>query len=295
MNRPNSARSPRRAIAGVIAFAATAALLAGCAASGGDATTSGDSDIAIPAALAEKGVLTIGTSPIIGLPWTALDESTSANIGIDPEMGALIAEQLGLKVEFVDLGFDSLIPSLEAGRIDVIMSDMLDTPARQEVIDFVDYINGGDGMLVNASRDLNPATVDELCGLTVGALRGAAAHETLMGVECAAGNEIDIQLFPDTGAELIALTANRLDVAMGDPSTWGYLAAQQPEDYRSVGEIFNVGPLGIGVVKDSALVAAVKEALTRIIADGSYGKVLDGYGMPSDAHLAKATVNGKKD
>ena len=80
---------------------------------------------------------------------------------------------------------------------------------------------------------------------------------------------------------------------MGDPSTWGYLAAQQPEDYRSVGEIFNSGPLGIGIAKGSSLVEAVRAALDVLIASGEYGAVLQKFGMPDPAYLDKATVNGK--
>lgn len=287
-------RSARQIALSVLAGSAAALLVTGCTAAAESTAVVGDSGIAIPAELAEKGVLTIGTSPIIGLPWTAIDADDEENIGIDPDMARAIGAVLGLKVEFVDLGFDSLIPSLEAGRIDLIMSDMLDTPARQEVVDFVDYINGGDGMLVAASGDLNPSTVDDLCGLSVGALRGAAAHETLLGVECPADQPIDIQLYPDTSAELVALAAARIEVAMGDPSTWGYLAAQQPEEYRSVGEIFNVGPLGIGIVKDSELVATIQAAVEAIIANGDYAAVLEAYGMPADAYVTEVTVNGTK-
>ena len=283
----------RRAGMAIAAFVAGTLALTGCAPEASSTVSIDGSEIAIPAAIAEAGVLKIGTSPIIGLPWTALEDGTNKNIGIDADLGRAIGKVLGLKVEFVDLGFDSLIPSLEAERIDLIMSDMLDTTARQEVVDFVDYINGGDGMLVTAKGGLNPQTLDELCGLSVGALRGAAAHLSLQEVTCPADNPIDIQLFPDTNAELIALTSDRLDVAMGDPSTWGYLAAQQPEDYRSVGEIFNSGPLGIGIAKGSSLVEAVRAALDVLIASGEYGAVLQKFGMPDPAYLDKATVNGK--
>lgn len=283
-----------RKFVGIVAAAAAGALVfAGCAASPEATVTVDNNEVNIPASIADSGVLRIGTTPIIGLPWTALDEKTNENIGLDADLGRALGEVLGLKVEFVNLGFDSLIPSLEAERIDLIMSDMLDTTERQQAIDFVDYVNGGDGMLVQADSGLNPRLIDELCGYKVGALRGAAAHISLEGVECPADNPIDIQLFPDTNAELTALDSGRLDVAMGDPSIWGYLAAQEPELYRSVGDVFNSGPLGIGVMKDSSLVKAVKVALDKMIADGSYAEVLAKYSMPKDTYLSEAIINGK--
>lgn len=285
-------RSARKLGGTVVAVAIGALVFTGCAAPAATLTID-DNEVSIPASIAESGVLKIGTTPIIGLPWTALDEDTNENIGLDPELGRALGEVLGLEVEFVDLGFDSLIPSLEAERIDLIMSDMLDTKERQQAVDFVDYINGGDGMLVRADADLNPRVIDELCGYSVGALRGAAAHISLEGVECPTDNPIDIQLFPDTNAELTALDSGRLDVAMGDPSIWGFLAAQEPELYRSVGDVFNSGPIGIGVKKDSSLVEAVKVALDALIADGRYAEILEKYSMPTDTYLAKATINGE--
>ncbi|MBN9272333.1 MAG: transporter substrate-binding domain-containing protein, partial [Mesorhizobium sp.] len=52
------------------------------------------------------------------------DRSIDVYVGVEPEMAAEIAKRLGLKLEVNNLGFDSLIPSLEANRINIIMSDM---------------------------------------------------------------------------------------------------------------------------------------------------------------------------
>src|SRR5262245_15025232 len=52
-------------------------------------------------------------------------------VGLEPDMARALAEALGRPLEFVPYEWDNLIPALLAGRIDVIMSGMTVTPARQ--------------------------------------------------------------------------------------------------------------------------------------------------------------------
>lgn len=265
-------------------------MLSACVASP-TATSDSDGEAALPQSIAESGVLKVGTEPLVGMPWTALDENTNENIGIDPDIARALGEELGLEVEFVNLSFDSLIPSLEAGRIDIIMSDMLDTEERQGAVDFVDYVLGGDGLMVSADSKLDPASNDELCGTTVGVLRGAAAHITLEEVNCDGEEPIDLQVFPDVNALVTALDSARIEVASGDPSTWGYMALQEPDKYRVVGEVFNSGPLGIGVTKDSPLSSVISDALNRLIESGKYEEILASYGLGESAFMTEAAVN----
>lgn len=271
-------------------IAAAALTLSACAAN--PAATAGvDGEATLPSSIADSGVLKVGTEPLVGMPWTALEDNTNENIGIDPDIARALGEELGLKVEFVNLSFDSLIPSLEAGRIDIIMSDMLDTEERQGAIDFVDYVIGGDGLMVSANSKLNPASTDELCGTTVGVLRGAAAHITIEEVKCDSSAPIDLQVFPDVNALVTALDSARIEVASGDPSTWGYMALQEPEKYRAVGKVFNSGPLGIGVAKDSPMAAVISEALNALIENGKYQEILTSYGMGESTFMTEAAVN----
>ncbi len=274
-----------------ISLVAAAALTLSACAANPAATPGADGESALPSSIAESGVLKVGTEPLVGMPWTALEDNTNENIGIDPDLARALGEELGLEVEFVNLSFDSLIPSLEAGRIDIIMSDMLDTAERQGAIDFVDYVIGGDGLMVSASSKLNPESTDDLCGATVGVLRGAAAHITIEEVKCDGAEPIDLQVFPDVNALVTALDSARIEVASGDPSTWGYMALQEPDKYRAVGEVFNSGPLGIGIAKDSSLSSVISEALNGLIKSGKYQEILDSYGMSESTHMTEAAVN----
>ena len=56
--------------------------------------------------------------------------------GIEPMMAMAVGKMIGREVEFKELEWAQLIPALERGDIDVIMSGMSVTEARQQQVDF---------------------------------------------------------------------------------------------------------------------------------------------------------------
>lgn len=248
----------------------------------------------LPEAIKTSGVLVLGTTSSIGLPWTGIKEGTSdVYVGVEPDLAAEIAKRLGLKLEVNNLGFDSLIPSLEANRINFIMSDMLDTPIRQKKVDFVDHIMGGSAMLQKTGSDKKIASFDDICGLKASALRGSMESLSIekQSEKCVADGKpaIEAQLFP---AQITALSSSRTDVAMSDLIYVGMLAQKQPEQFTMVGEPFNFGPCGIAVPKDSPLGPLIAETLDAMIADGTYAKIMEQNGFVAQSHVTKAVING---
>jgi len=59
-------------------------------------------------------------------------------IGIDPELIERIAYELGKRVEYMDMNFTALIPALESGRVDVIISNISATEERKLVVNFTE-------------------------------------------------------------------------------------------------------------------------------------------------------------
>lgn len=254
----------------------------------------------LPEAIKASGVLVLGTTSSIGLPWTGIKEGTSdVYVGVEPDLAAEIAKRLGLRLEVSNLGFDSLIPSLEANRINIIMSDMLDTPVRQKKVDFVDHIMGGSAMMQKTGSDKKIASLDDVCGLKASALRGSMESLSIakQSEKCVAEGKpaIEAQLFPDTGAQITALNSNRTDVAMSDLIYVGMLSKKQPEQFTMVGEPFNFGPCGIAVPKDSPLGPLIAETLDAMIADGTYAEIMERNGFVPQSYVAKAVINGGED
>lgn len=76
--------------------------------------------------------------------------------GIDIAAGETIAQQIGRQAEFVEMPFNQLIPALQAGKIDIIMSGMTITPERNQLVSFSNpYLSAGQMAIIryaDASR-----------------------------------------------------------------------------------------------------------------------------------------------
>ena len=84
----------------------------------------------------DENKIIIGTSADFP-PFEYINDNGTI-VGFDVEMTTKILEAAGYTVEVKDISFDSLIPSLENGKIDVIAAAMTITEDREEQIDFSD-------------------------------------------------------------------------------------------------------------------------------------------------------------
>ena len=94
-----------------------------------------DGKIQIPAAEALGGnsVLKLGTNAAFP-PFEYVEGKNI--VGFDITMGQRIAKDAGVKLEVVDMAFDSLIPALQSGTIDFIAAGMSVNEERKKNVDF---------------------------------------------------------------------------------------------------------------------------------------------------------------
>ncbi len=111
-------------------------LLAAC--SGGEEaaapTQNGSESGSNPFGLIEAGVLRVGTEP--GYPPFEMKARDGSVIGYDMEIVEGFAAKHDLELEVVESEFDGLIPALQTGKIDLVISGMTIKPERAEVVDF---------------------------------------------------------------------------------------------------------------------------------------------------------------
>jgi polar amino acid transport system substrate-binding protein len=251
----------------------------------------------IPGTIQNSGKLILGTDATVGLPWTSTKEGTMDKfVGFDPELAAAIAAKLGLKLEVSTMGWDSLLPSLQADRVNFVMSGMSDTAEREKKIDFIVYAIGGSATLVKAQGTDNIKSHDDLCGLSVSSMRGSTDTATAVELsnKCVAAGKaaVNVQTFPGNDSQLAALSSGRSDAAFGDFNYFGLTALRLPEQFRLAGEPFNMGPVGIAVPKGSSLGPVILKTLNELIADGTYDKISKQYQLPEMARVSKAVLNG---
>jgi polar amino acid transport system substrate-binding protein len=77
-------------------------------------------------------------------------------VGFDIDLIREIGKLKGFDVEVIDISFDSLIPSLTTGNIDIIAAGMTITEERQKVVDFtIPYYSGDQSILVRKDSEFD--------------------------------------------------------------------------------------------------------------------------------------------
>jgi len=118
---------------------------------------------------------TTGTQP----PLNATNKAGDV-IGMDADIARIIAQQMGVKVKFKRMSFAKLLPALEAGRVDMVISSMTMTMERNSKVAFVGpYYVSGKGILTKTTHTAALQQGDGLntAGYRVAALRNSTSQQ----------------------------------------------------------------------------------------------------------------------
>ncbi|WP_405772988.1 ABC transporter substrate-binding protein [Streptomyces sp. NBC_01538] len=304
----------RLAAVGAIAVAG-ALLLTGCGDQtdkNSDSNSSAPSSSAplaakLPASIRDAGVVNVGSD--IAYPPVEYVEGGKA-VGIDPDIAAALGKQLGVKFEFQNGKFAQLIVGLQSKRFNVVMSAMNDTKDRQNGIDsdtgkkvgngidFVDYFTAGTSILVQKGNPKGIKSLDDLCGKVV-ALQKATTSEGIaraQSTKCTKDGKkaITLQTFDTDPEALLRLKQGASVADLNDFPVAAYNAKTSGggKDFEVVGEQIEAGPYGIGISKgDTELRDALQAAMSAIIKNGEYAKILEKWNV-ADGAVTESKVNG---
>jgi polar amino acid transport system substrate-binding protein len=130
-------------------------------------------------------------------------------IGFDIDLIKKILTDQGYTVEVQDIGFDSLIPALQTGKIDVIAAAMTIDAERKQQVDFsMPYYDSNQTVLVKVGANVNITTIEDLKNYTVGAQTGTTGWAWVNDTLVATGklnrdNFRSYDLYTDAVADLI--------------------------------------------------------------------------------------------
>ena len=241
-------------------------------------------------AIQNNGTLTVCAAFSTGNPPTYYTDSTNTPVGAEVEMAKWIADDLGLQVKYQDVAFASIIPALQAGKCDTIMSSLYIKAAREKVVDMIPYLMSGSKVAVKKG---NPKKVtgmdDSLCGLKVSAAVGKTA--TLQAQEqakqCKADGKADLTVVQtdQTTAAVQQLVNGQVDAYVGETPVVLYYQNKQQDAFETVGDEFGVIKVGAAVKKgNTALGKAIKNSFDKMNKSGDYKKILAKWHMSSLAY-----------
>nr|WP_260860049.1 ABC transporter substrate-binding protein [Streptomyces cupreus] len=243
----------------------------------------------LPADVRESGTLRIGSS--VGFPPGAYypNGQDKPPAGQDIDLADAVAKVLGIRLERQDASFETILPALGSGKYDVGTGNFGVTAERLKTIDFVTYINDGQGFAVKkGNTELTEKITDltQLCGLTIGTGAGTTFEATLTaqnGVCAKAGKKpYDVKVYSENGATLTALQQGRIDVVMSTINGLRYQAAQSAAQTTFLGEFHRLD-VGFAFKKGSPLTKAFQAAVNELIEDGTYDRILKKWGTAASA------------
>ncbi|MFJ3592289.1 MULTISPECIES: ABC transporter substrate-binding protein [unclassified Streptomyces] len=239
----------------------------------------------LPAAVRSAGTLNIASS--VGTPPGATylaDGKTLA--GTDIDFADAVARVLGLKPKREVAAFEAILPALGSGKYDVGTGNFGVTDERRKTIDFVTYLNDGQGFAVRDDSKLGKVTdLTQLCGLTVGTAAGTTFEVTLEENKhrCAdAGKKAyDVKTYSDLAAVWSSLQQGRTDIVMSTINGLRY-AVKQQEGVRFLNEFARLD-VGFAFKKGTPLAPAFQAAVSALKADGTYDRILKKWGIDESA------------
>lgn len=193
-----------------------------------------------------------------------LGNANGAVTGVDLELAKLIADEIGVELEIVDMNFDLLIDSLKSGKGDLVAAGMTATAARAEIIDFSTiYISLGLKVVVPANTDIK--SFDDIDGKKVAVQESTTAD--IFAQEHYKNSEI---LGFKTAIDACnAVKSGNVDCAVVDMLPAEYMTTNSP-DIDLMEGLVSAEETAMAVAKGHEdLLAVVNQVLEKAMADGT--------------------------
>jgi polar amino acid transport system substrate-binding protein len=287
--------NPQRRVGVVAAGAAVLALsLSACgggsssSGSGASATPSTAVDAAlaakVPAAIKTAGKIIVGTDSTYA-PSEFLDTDGKTVVGFDVDLFNAVAAKLGLKTDWQSAKFADIIPGISTGKYNIGVSSFTVNKDREAQANMVSYFSAGTQWAAKAGATLD---TENACGKKVAVQTSTVQVDdiTARSKKCTTGGKaaITIDQYQAQSDATNAVVTGKDDAMLADSPVCAYAVKQTNGQLSLLGQIYDSAPYGYVLPKDQTdFAGAISGALQALIADGSYKKALDKWGVSAGA------------
>ena len=205
-------------------------------------------------------------------PFEFQDETNKDYQGFDMDLVRAIAQEMGMKPEIQNIGFDGLIPALQAKNIDLVISGMTITDERKENVAFSDpYYESGLTIIVRSDEEAIQSFKD-LEGKKVAVQIGTTSAEEVHKINTAEVKELN------TPADcFMELKAMGVDAVVNDrPVNDYYITKSGATGVKQLPEKLTAESYGMAMEKNNKeLQQKVNAALQKLKENGEYKKIYE--------------------
>lgn len=278
--------------------------LAGCGGGGGNQAGPGagessgvkaDQSLAakVPAAVKKDGVISVGSDASYA-PSEFLATDNKTVQGFDVDLFNAVAAKLGLKANFQNAKFDSIIPGVASGKYEVGVSSFTVNAEREQQVNMVSYYSAGTQWFTQKG---NPNKVDpnNACGKAIAVQTNTVQAEDISArsKKCTQSGKpaIKIDSYQGQDQATAAIVSGKDAAGLADSPVGAYAVKQTGGKLELLGDIYDSAPYGYAVPKDETEFAqAIGAAVDELIKDGTYTQILKKWGVEQGG-VSKAEVN----
>lgn len=251
----------------------------------------------VPADIKKDGKLTIAVSPFVP-PLAAYATDNKTPVGNEVDIAVALAQSLGLEPDIVPTAWADWPLGVESGKYEAVLSNVTVTEERKLKFDFASYREDKLGFYAKADSGITKVeSAKDVAGKRV--IVGSGTNQEAILLAWDKENKknglppVDFQYYDDDSASTLALQSGRADLTFGPNATAAYKAATDAKT-KLVGLVDGGWPLKASIAattkKGNGLAAAAQAGLNHLIADGSYAKILDRWGLSTEA-VQKSELN----
>lgn len=227
-----------------------------------------DSDLAY---IQGKGTLIVGITDFAPMDY----QENGEWIGFDADIAKKVAEDLGVKIEFVEIEWDNKVFELENKSIDVVWNGMtLTNEVKNAMETSIPYCNNAQVVVLPADQLDLYESVEDLKGLQFAVETGSAGEDaaiengfTYTGVMTQADTLLEISAGTSQASIIDLLMAGAM---IGEGTSYADLAYK----FELTSEEY-----GVGCRKGSDLAAYISEEFVKFKNDGSLYAIAETYGV----------------
>lgn len=191
-------------------------------------------------------------------------------IGMDVDLAGLLAASMEVKLEIVEMPFAELIPALEEGKVDLVLSGMTSTLQRNLRVPFVGpYYISGKSLLTKSDTIAKIQSAEEMNNerLTIAALGGSTSE---LFVKNTLPNP-KLTLTKSLEEAIRLLRTGEVDAVVADSPTCALSVLRYPEDKLiALQNPLTIEPIGIALAPgDPLLVNLVQNYMQAVQGTGA--------------------------
>lgn len=217
----------------------------------------------------KAGVLRVGTETYFA-PFDFLKDGKATGLNYDILAG--VGEALGVKVEYVDLPWEGVLPGLESGKFDMVSGPATITKARMERYRFTPPIAEATVALLKRANDKSIMKPADIAGKVVASGKATAQLAQLQDFAKTLKPAPTIREFPDFTTAYADMAAGRVSAVANSLPNIAFYATQQPGHFAVVlppfGKKSYFGFIGRKDADYASLMNAVDAAILKMRADG---------------------------